>query len=199
MGNTIDASYGRTAQVSADSDDQVVMTEAQKRKAKENYLIEKQKAFQAHGKYKEENHGGSFFGNHYYNDEDYLPPEQYRIFKKLQEANDRARAGDVSAGAVVVRSTADTATMGLTELAYDAGTYGRGDQSWAENAGENRENREAAERLHPWASRAGTAVGVLITPIPHEQYDQTRRIRGSSSTPKKTWPTGSRGPWKRPG
>ncbi|MCL2715510.1 MAG: hypothetical protein FWD68_13215 [Alphaproteobacteria bacterium] len=166
MGNTIDASYGRTAQASADSDDQGVMTddremtEAQKRKAKEDYAIEKQKAFQAHEKYKEENHGGSFFGNHYYNDEDYLPPAQYKIFKGLQEANDRARARDVSAGAVAVRSTADTATMGLTELAYDAGTYGTGEQSWAENASENRENREAAERLHPWASRAGTAVGV---------------------------------------
>jgi len=75
-------------------------------------------------------------------------------------SNDVERATDVSVAAVAARSAVDTAMMGLTELGHDAVTYKMGNKSWAENASENKENREAAERLHPWASRAGTVADV---------------------------------------
>jgi len=166
MGISIDGrNYAdRTASAPADSDDQSARNfraELEKQTSgKAQYAAAQEFARDAHEKYNQGHGGGSTIGSWWYNDRDYLSPAQQKLFDQAQHLSDVERAGDVSGAAVAGRSALDTASMGLTELAHDATTFEMGDQSWANNARENRENREAAERLHPWASRAGTAAGV---------------------------------------
>lgn len=111
----------------------------------------------------EQAHGSSYLSRMWYDDRAYLSPQQKQLFDQAQNANDVERKGDVTAAEVAGRSFLGTGTAGVSEVALaGAGYMASNDknETWQRNFNEMKEDREAGERLHPWASRFGTVAGV---------------------------------------